>query len=191
MHDHLADSLVALELPEMRAASAIADIGSGAGFPGLPLAIALPHARVWLIESRAPKASFLSLAAVSCGISNVEVVHRRVEECRNLTESFDVVVARALGPLDVVAEYAAPLMEVGGILVVWRGGRDAAADDDAARAGRLLGLEESRSIPVKPYEEVRDRSLYLMRKLRPTPDRFPRRPGVARRRPLGRERQSA
>src|SRR5436305_5073543 len=94
LRDHLADSLAALELPQIRAASTIADIGSGAGLPGLPLAIALPRARLSLIESRRQKARFIERAASACRTANVEIVHGRVEECPELAERFDAVVAR-------------------------------------------------------------------------------------------------
>jgi 16S rRNA (guanine527-N7)-methyltransferase len=188
LRDHLADSLVALELPELRAASAIADLGSGAGLPGLPLAIGLPRAQLSLIESRQPKARFIAQAVTACGLGHVQVVHARVEECRDLAEKFDVVTARALARLDVVAEYAAPLLALGGTLVVWRGSRDPTAEAAAAHAGQALGLEVRGSVPVRPYAEVRERHLYLMVKVSLTPDRFPRRVGMARRRPLGHRR---
>jgi 16S rRNA (guanine527-N7)-methyltransferase len=186
LRDHLADSLVALELAELRAASAIADIGSGAGFPGLPLAIGLPGAQFSLVEGRQAKARFIAQAVGACGLDNVHVVHARVEECPDLAQKFDVVIARALAPLNVVAEYAAPLLAVGGALVVWRGSRDPTAEAAGALAGEVLGLEVRGSVPVEPYAGVRERHLYLMVKVRVTPDRFPRRAGVARRRPLGR-----
>lgn len=183
--DHLADSLVALELPEVRAAATIADLGSGAGFPGLPLAIALPAARVGLVESNGRKSEFIAGAAAACGLANTEVVHARAEEWREGVDRCDLVVVRALAPLPVVAEYAAPLLRIGGTLVAWRGRRD--ADDEArgARAGDELGLEGRAPIRVKPYPGALHRHLHVMRKVAPTPTRFPRRAGVARKRPLG------
>ena len=114
LNDHLADSLVALELAEVRAASRIADLGAGAGLPGLPLAIALPSAEVDLVESNRRKCEFIARAAGACGLSNVEVVNRRAEEWPEGIGRFDLVTARALAPLPVVAEYAAPLLRIGG-----------------------------------------------------------------------------
>lgn len=183
--DHLADSLVALELPEVRAAATIADLGSGAGFPGLPLAIALPAAQVSLVESNGRKSEFIAASAAACGLGNTEVVHARAEEWREGVDRCDLVVVRALAPLAVVAEYAAPLLRIEGALVAWRGRRD--ADDEArgARAADELGLEARAPIRVEPYPGALHRHLHVMKKVAPTPTRFPRRAGVARKRPLG------
>lgn len=184
--DHLADSLVALELDPIRSAHTLADLGSGAGVPGLPLAIALPGANVTLVESAARKCAFLERAITRCGVVNARLVNARAESWPDGIESFDVVTARALGPLEVVVEYAAPLLTVGGSLVVWRGRRDPEAESAAARAAAELGLEPTQIIPVKPYPAAQSRHLHLMSKVTATPSGFPRRPGVAAKRPLGR-----
>lgn len=183
--DHLADSLVALELEPVRAARAVADLGSGAGLPGLALAIALAGATVTLIESAGRKCAFLERAAAACGLGNVRVVHARVELWPPGLESFDLVSARALGPLDVVVEYAAPLLMLEGTLVVWRGQRDSDAEAAGARAAAEVGLEPGEVLPVRPYPDAQSRHLHLMSKVRRTPDGFPRRPGMAVKRPLG------
>jgi 16S rRNA (guanine527-N7)-methyltransferase len=181
---HAADSLVALEIPEVRAAAVLADLGSGAGFPGLALAVALPHASVSLVESSRRKCAFLTRAVTEASLASVNVVCARVEEWGDGREACDVVTARALGPLAVVAEYAAPLLRVGGSLVAWKGRRDAEEERAAAAAAGALGLEPARVVPVRPYAESRDRHLHILRKAAPTPARFPRRAGMARKRPL-------
>lgn len=183
--DHLADSLVALELREVRDAKVVADLGSGAGFPGLPLAIARQDASVALIESNARKCRFLRRAAGACGLQNVRIVNSRAESWDEGIDCCDLVTARALAPLSVVAEYAAPLLREGGSLVTWRGGRDLGVEQAAARAAHELGLEPHAPLPVHPYTAASRRHLHLMWKVRPTPERFPRRPGVAAKRPLG------
>ena len=180
--DHLADSLVALELEEVRAAATIADLGSGAGLPGLPLAIALPEAAVSLVESSIRKCEFLERAVQACGLANVEVVHARIEEWN---ASVDVVTARALAPLEVVVEYAAPLLRIGGTLVVWRGQREPASESAATKAAEIVGIQPSEIRTAQPYPAARHRHLHLMSKVMETPSRFPRRPGIARKRPLG------
>ncbi len=185
LDDHLADSLVALELDAVRSARCLADLGSGAGVPGLPLAIALPDASVALVESAARKCAFLERAITRCGVANARAVHARAESWPEGIECFDVVTARALASLAVVVEYAAPLLKLGGTLIAWRGQRDPAAEAAASRAATALGLEPGPILPVKPYPAAQSRYLHLMSKVMSTPSGFPRRPGMALKRPLG------
>ncbi len=185
--DHLADALVALELEPVRDAVRIMDLGSGAGVPGLPLAIALASAQVVLVESNRRKTEFIQHAIEACETANASVVCARAEAWPDGLERFQLVTARAVGPLAVVAEYAAPLLEVGGALVVWRGRRDPVDEAAGTRAAGELGLEPGEPIRVHPYPDAINRHLQVMVKIRPTPARFPRRAGMARKRPLGGE----
>jgi len=181
---HLADSLVALELPVVRAATTVADLGAGAGFPGLPLAVALPDARVALVESIERKCAFIRAAAEAAGLTDVEVVAERAEAWSAGMGTRDLVTARALAPLAVLAEYAAPLLRERGVLVAWKGRRDAQEERDADAAAVQLGLAIEEIRPVRPYPGAEHRHLHVLRKVAPTPERFPRRPGMARKRPL-------
>jgi 16S rRNA (guanine527-N7)-methyltransferase len=183
--DHLADSLVALDRPPVRCAGAIADLGAGAGLPGLPLAIALPSSTIALVEASARKCEFIARAASAAQIGNVEVVNQRAEAWPDGLGRFDLITARALAPLDVVVEYAAPLLRVGGTVVAWRGRRDPDVEAAAARAAQILGLEVSPIVQVRPYAGAMHRHLHLMWKVMETPPDFPRRPGMAAKRPLG------
>jgi 16S rRNA (guanine527-N7)-methyltransferase len=185
LDDHLADSLVALELNIVRSASRAVDLGSGAGLPGLPLALARPGSRFALLESNRRKASFISRAAGACGLSNVDVVAERAETWRPGVGDSELVTVRAVADLDVVAEYAAPLLRVGGSLVAWRGKRDAPAEARARRAADLLGLEVGETLEVQPFSGAQHRHLHVLTKVSETPGRFPRRPGTAEKRPLG------
>ena len=97
----------------------------------------------------------------------------------------DLVTARALAPLEVVVEYAAPLLRIGGTLVVWRGQRDPEREAAAAKAAEIVGIEVGEVLAVQPYPAARNRHLHLMSKVMETPARFPRRPGIAMKRPLG------
>jgi 16S rRNA (guanine527-N7)-methyltransferase len=182
---HLADSLVALEFDQVCAARAIADIGAGAGFPGMPLAVALPESAVWLVESQRRKCDFVDRALRAAEIENASSVHVRAEEWRAGFGRQDVVLARALARQPVVLEYAAPLLADGGTLVDWRGRRDPADESNALAAACELGLRRLEVRRVEPYAAARDHHLHLYAKVAPTPTRFPRRPGVARKRPLG------
>jgi 16S rRNA (guanine527-N7)-methyltransferase len=179
---HLADSLVALELPAVRTAATIADLGAGAGFPGLALAVARPDAMATLIESNRRKASFIADLAAGARLDNVEVVAKRAEEA---VGQHDLVTARALAELPVVLEYAAPLLRAGGTVVVWQGRRDADEERRAAAAAAELGLERGEVRTVRPFPAAEHRHLHAYVKVAATPDRFPRRPGMARKRPLG------
>jgi 16S rRNA (guanine527-N7)-methyltransferase len=185
LDDHLADSLVALELPLVRGAATIADLGSGAGLPGLPLAIARPDARVALVESSDRRCAFLRRAVGECALRNVEVVNARAEAWPEGSARFELVTARAVAALEVVEEYAAPLLRVGGSLVAWGGGRDREAERAAELAACRLGLSAPEPIHVRPYPSARERHLYVVLKVMDTPAGFPRRPGMARKRPLG------
>jgi len=182
---HIADSLVALELDAVGTAAHIADLGSGAGFPGLALAVALPAAAVSLIESQRRKCEFLERLCEAAEVENAQVVCSRAEGWREGMLRCDVVVARALAPQPVVLEYAAPLLRMGGTLVDWRGRREPAAEDASERAAALLGLERAEIRSVIPFEGATDRHLHVFVKAGETPPRFPRRAGIARKRPLG------
>ncbi|HEX7299317.1 MAG TPA: 16S rRNA (guanine(527)-N(7))-methyltransferase RsmG [Solirubrobacteraceae bacterium] len=181
---HVADSLVALEVPEARAGRAIADLGSGGGFPGLALAVALPEARVALVESVGRKAAFLRRAVERLGLANVEVVGARAEAWPGGLGAHDLVTARALAALPVVVEYAAPLLRPGGRLVAWKGRRDPAEEADGRAAAAALGMSELEIRPVTPLPDAGERHLYLSSKVSATPANYPRRTGMARKRPL-------
>jgi 16S rRNA (guanine527-N7)-methyltransferase len=182
---HVADSLVALQLPEVRGAGGIADLGSGAGWPGLALAAALPGAGVVLVESASRHCRYLERAVEAAGLANVEVVHARAEEhARSAPGAYDLVTARALASLAVVCEYASPLLRDGGTLVAWKGAVPPEEAADGAAAAAELGLGPVEVHSVSPYPEAREHTLHVLRKIAPTPARFPRRPGMATKRPL-------
>jgi len=181
---HLADSLTALALEEVQGAEAIADIGAGAGFPGLVLAIALPGS-VALVESNHRKCDFIQTVIDRLALANARPVCARVEEWGEGGGANDLVVARAVASQPVVLEYAAPLLRLGGHLLDWRGARSNAEEEAALRAAEELGLERTRVERVQPFLAARDHHLHLFAKTTPTPERYPRRAGIARKRPLG------
>ncbi len=181
---HVADALVALDLAPVRAARAIADLGSGAGFPGLVLAAARPDARVALVESNGRKCEFLARAVARMELTNVDVVAERAESWSAGVGSRDLVTARAVAPLPVLVEYAAPLLAQGGTLVAWKGGRDEAEEADGVAAAAATGLELAGIVPVRPWSGAERLHLHLYLKVGQTPNRYPRRPGMASKRPL-------
>jgi 16S rRNA (guanine527-N7)-methyltransferase len=184
---HVADSLTGLEVRALRDASAIADVGSGAGFPGLVLAVALPDARVDLIESVARKCDFVRDAAARAGIGNARVVNARSEEhaAADGREAYDAVTARAVGRLATLAELASPLLRDGGTLVAWKGRRDAGEEAELGRAAERVAMEPVEVLEVGESAGYEHRHLHVLRKAGPTPENLPRRPGVAKKRPYG------
>jgi 16S rRNA (guanine527-N7)-methyltransferase len=184
---HVADSLSYLDLPGLRERRDIVDMGSGAGFPGLVLALALPGQRVDLVEASGRKCEFLLRTIDSLAIENVTVVQARLEEFGGAAgaEAYEVATARALGSLATVLEYAAPLLRPGGEVVAWKGRRNHAEETQAAAAADTLGLESEPPREVRPYPASRHRHLYLYRRVRTIPAGFPRRSGLAAKRPLG------
>jgi 16S rRNA (guanine527-N7)-methyltransferase len=182
---HVADSLVALGIDALREASSIADLGAGAGFPGLALAVALPRARISLIESQRRKCEFLERVCARAEIENARIVCGRVEEWGEGIGANDAVVARALAAQPVVLEYAAPLLALGGTLVDWRGRRSETGERESAAAAEVLGLRLLEIRRVEPFEGATNRYLHVFEKHRETPSRYPRRAGSARKRPLG------
>ncbi len=183
---HIADSLSGLEIHAIARSGRVGDIGAGAGFPGLVLAAALPASRVDLIESGRRKCAVAERLAVAAGLLNCRACAVRAEEwaAGEGAEAYDVVTARAVAPLAVLSEYAAPLLRPGGAFIAWKGERDSAEEVAGAAAADILGLELDEVRRVAPFPEARGRHLHVYSKTAPTPARFPRRPGMARKRPL-------
>jgi 16S rRNA (guanine527-N7)-methyltransferase len=181
---HVADALVALDVEPVRSAGYIADLGAGAGFPGLVLAAALPAAHVALVEASTKKCAFLARSADAIGVRNVEVVAARAEEWVDGIGRCDIVTARAVAPLNVLVEYAAPLLADGGALVAWKGRRDPTEETDAVAAASATGLRPDAVHEVRPWDGAEHLHLHLYMKVGTTPNRFPRRAGMARKRPL-------
>ncbi len=191
---HVADSLAGLEVPALAAATALADVGSGNGFPGLALALALPAAKVDLIESVGRKCEFMQGAIAAAGIANARVLCERAESWAESgaegREAYDAVSARAVGRLSTLAELASPLLRDGGVLVAWKGRRSEDEDEELAAAAERLAMQPEEVRSVGPYAGSRHRHLHVLRKRGPTPEGLPRRPGIAKKRPFGARRSA-
>jgi 16S rRNA (guanine527-N7)-methyltransferase len=184
---HVEDSLTGLEVPELREARRIADLGAGAGFPGLVLAVTLPEAGVDLIDSISRKTAFIAHAAQEAGITNATALTTRAEDLAKgeARESYDVVTARAVGRLSTLAELASPLLKENGVLIAWKGRRDAEEEAQMARAAADLAMTPESIQDVGHRAGSEHRHLHVIRKSGPTPANLPRKAGMAKKRPRG------
>ena len=161
----------------------IVDLGSGAGTPAIPLAVSRPETRFLLVEASRKKAGFLDVVRRELGLINVDVLHARAEDLGRMPahrERYDGLTARAVADLSVLAEYALPLLKVGGVAVLPKGSR---ARLEAARAGPALALLGG-AAAVYESRSPSGSQIVVLRKIAPTPESYPRRPGVPARRPL-------
>jgi 16S rRNA (guanine527-N7)-methyltransferase len=184
---HVEDSLTGLDIPELREAARIADVGAGAGFPGLILAVALPDAQVDLVESISRKTAFIAGAAEAAGIPNASAITTRAEDLARTDsrESYDAVTFRAVARLSTIAELASPLLKEGGVMVAWKGRRDEEEEAQLARAAKELGMAPESILDVGHRAGSEHRHLHVVRKSGPTPAGLPRKAGMAKKRPKG------
>jgi len=182
---HVADSLTLLPLLPS-GAFCLADVGTGGGVPGIPLAIARPDAQVLLIESTRKKAAFLQSAVAELALSNVKVIDQRAEDVARTKhrESFDAVVSRAVATLDFLVEYCLPLVKIGGKMLAMKGPKVADELPGALRTIRMLGGGDPQVHPVA-LSGADQHVIVEIPKRRPTSERYPRPPSEQKGRPLG------
>lgn len=187
--EHLVDALSCCLLEDLYQGGSLIDVGSGAGLPGIPLSIARPELQVTLLEATKKKVSFLQHVRESLSLPNLEILHARVEEVAKETynEAFDLATARALAALPVVLEYCAPLINVGGTIIAMKGRLSEQELFQGVEAARELQLKlrEIQQVEFCPQSSLKERSLAVFDKPTATPSRFPRRVGLAKKRPLG------
>jgi len=185
---HFLDSLSCLLALKPRSGERMIDVGTGAGFPGLPIKIVLPWMPVTLVEATGKKAEFCRHVVDSLGLETVTVVHGRAEDVGHQPEHRQVyhwAVARSVAHLPVLAEYLMPLVRIGGRAIAQKG-ETGPAEAHAAEGGlRLLGGRVQQLIAVELPRIPETRYLVVMEKTAATPDEYPRRAGQPARRPLG------
>ena len=165
----------------------LVDVGTGAGFPGLPLKIIYPNMHVTLVESVGKKAMFCQHIVSKLGLEDVEVVHARAEEVGQNPahrETYDYVVARAVANLNILSEYLLPLVKIGGTMLAQKGESGPAEAQSAEKAMKLLGGKLKQLIPVNLPGVADDRYLVLVEKVAATPPKYPRNAGMAAKSPL-------
>ena len=186
---HFAESLALLRALEERAllVSPALDIGSGAGFPGLPIKIARPDLRLTLLESNEKKAAFMERAIAELSLDGASVVSARAEAAGRLPEhraAYALVLARAVAPLRVLAELALPFLAIGGVLAAPKGSAAPREVREAQAALEELGGTVEETVRLKVPAQGQAPTLLIVRKTGETPGRYPRRPGIPRKRPL-------
>ncbi|RMF42596.1 MAG: 16S rRNA (guanine(527)-N(7))-methyltransferase RsmG [Anaerolineae bacterium] len=184
---HFLDSLsCALVLPQ-RPVGRIVDVGTGAGFPGLPLKILYPRLQVTLVESVGKKADFCEHVVSTLKLKDVHVFRGRAESIGRAAEhreAYDWALARAVAYMPVLSEYLLPLVRVGGHVLAMKGETAPAEVQEAENAFRLLGGEVQKLVPVTLPGVVEQHYLVVLDKVAATPQRYPRRVGIPKKRPL-------
>ena len=188
--DHVLDSLSCFLHEALIRARRVADVGSGGGLPGIPIKIVRPDLATTLVESTGKKATFLRHAVDNLCLRDVEVANTRVEDLGRTTAhrgAYDVVTCRAVASLSVVAEYCVPLLRTGGCAIAMKGRLDPEELAEGHGALEALGarVAETTRVPMLPEVGEKERYLVILEKIKEIPPRYPRRAGIAAKRPLG------
>jgi 16S rRNA (guanine527-N7)-methyltransferase len=184
---HFLDSLSCVLAWKSTSPIHLIDVGTGAGFPGIPLKILYPSLKLTLVESVGKKAMFCQHIVGVLGLEHVEVIQARAEDLGQNSkhrEKYDWAVARAVANLNVLSEYLIPLVKIGGMVLAQKGESGPAEAQSAEHAMKVLGGKLKQLIPVNLPGVVDDRYLILIDKVAATPPKYPRKPGVAAKQPL-------
>jgi len=190
---HFCDSVAAIDIIEKffegSSSVSLVDIGSGAGFPALALAIALEHLNVTSVEATGKKVAFQQRVIDEAGIANAKAVQGRGEELAhevNCRERFDVATARAVAPLGILTELALGFVKCGGYFLAWKGAKGVEEIAEATAAIEIMGGEIVEQVPYKIGAEESNLSIVCIKKIKPTPKQYPRKYGAIKKQPLGR-----
>lgn len=184
---HFVDSLSLIMAFDLEGSVSVIDVGTGAGFPGIPLKIAFPHLKITLLDSLQKRVVFLQEVIDRLELKGIEAVHGRAEDFAKpgqMRESFDLCVSRAVANLSVLSEYCLPYVKVGGKFISYKSDKVTLELEQAERSISLLGggLMEQKTFML-PSSEI-CRNLVVIEKCRPTPKQYPRKAGTANKKPL-------
>ena len=184
---HIIDSLTAYDAALFDGARTLIDVGTGAGLPGIPLAVYAPHLTVTLLDSLNKRVRFLTEVTAAMGLQNVRCIHARAEEAARKAEhraAYDIAVSRAVARLPVLLEYTLPFVRVGGTLLALKGRAYAEEQKEARRAAEVLGGGRitARPVHLPGLDDVR--AILTVTKERQTPAAYPRGGGAPTRRPI-------
>lgn len=184
---HFYDSVLGVKAGEWTGQEKVLDLGTGAGFPGIPLKIICPSLTMVLVDSLQKRVDFLKHLLGVLALEDVEVRHGRAEELgreQRFREKFDLVVSRAVARLPVLAEYCLPFVKRGGVFLAYKGGEGAKESREAERAINKLGGKLTKIETFVLPEGMGSRTIITLKKVRPTPEAYPRRPGMPSKKPL-------
>lgn len=184
---HFVDSLALCKAMDVHSVSSLIDIGTGAGFPGIPLKIAYPHLKVTLLDSLQKRIKFLNEVVMQLGLEEVETIHGRAEDFAKPSmrrESYDVCVSRAVANLTSLSEYCLPYVNLGGYFVPYKSGKVEEELETSKKAVFLLGGKIEEEVKFDLPDSDISRSLIKIKKVSATPKKYPRKSGMATKEPL-------
>lgn len=184
---HFVDSVSLIQAVDVRKELTLIDVGTGAGFPGLALKIAYPELKVTLLDSLQKRIQFLDAIIEKLGLEGIETIHGRAEDFakpQKLRESFDLCVSRAVANLSTLSEYCLPFVKVGGYFIPYKSEKIAQEKEEAEKALELLGGKFERQVEfMLPSSDIY-RNLFVIKKVKETPKKFPRKAGLPAKEPI-------